>query len=83
MLEKEKQMSGSCDGLISRFLVSAAKPIRLSLDQTSNQRKTVGAFTVDHLFFGLYTLNKNLIKSKEVGTCEKQFLKFDETAFVK
>ena len=78
MLEKEKEMSMSCDGLISRFLIAAPKPIRQELTSEIN---TTDGLKLNHLIYGIYTINKNFIKILDNSIEENIMLKFDESSF--
>ena len=79
MLETGKQFSINTDGMISRFLFAAPKPIRLDLKKTISRQ--IEGFKLNHLIYGIYIINKKLLKKDENGNDLKTPLSFDDTAF--
>jgi hypothetical protein len=78
MLEAEKRIAMTCDGLISRFLIATPKPIALELQKELPKWE---GLKLKHLILGVYTINRNLVKSNSLDD-EKLFLKFNDSSFI-
>ncbi len=63
MLEAEKRNAMTCDGLISRFLIATPKPIALELQKELPKWE---GLKLKHLILGVYTINRNLVKSNSL-----------------
>jgi hypothetical protein len=57
MQENEHRMTVSCDGLISRFLIAASKPVR---NELVRELPKFEGIKIRHFLIGIYIINKNL-----------------------
>jgi hypothetical protein len=79
MLENKNKMSASCDGLISRFLIAAPKPVRNELLRVIPK---IQGFKIEHFLMGIHIINKNIEpENKDNITKELYNLKFSDESF--